>query len=230
MKAKKLLALAAAILAAGAVCSAQTKYSQVIENGGTGEYKAVAIGDESLPTHVIYRPQNLRAYVSENGKIPVLLYANSACANNSLEMSRLLTEVASHGYLVIAIGPYQEMSDEDFYAQWRGVVRGNYPESKVNAVMGNGERLTPYTEAERAQQAAEREAARQAAARNNRNNRNAHMQGSSWRLLTGLRTRTETMPASTTISLTLRKLRQWDSPAAEPRCWPLHTTPVSRPA
>ncbi len=176
MKAKKLLALTAAILAAGAVCSAQTKYSQVIENGGTGEYKAVAIGDESLPTHVIYRPQNLRAYVSENGKIPVLLYANGACANNSLEMSRLLTEVASHGYLVIAIGPYQEMSDEDFYAQWRGVVRGNYPESKVNAVMGNGERLTPYTEAERAQQAAEREAARQAAARNNRNNRNRQAQ------------------------------------------------------
>ena len=169
MNVKKLFALAAVILAAGAVCSAQTKYSQVIENGGTGDYKSVAIGDEGLPTHMIYRPQNLKAYYAENGKIPVLLYANGACVNNSLEMSRLLSEVASYGYICIAIGPYQDMPDDAFYAQWRGVVRGNYPESKVNAIMGNGERLTPYTEAERAQQAAEREAARQAAARTNRN-------------------------------------------------------------
>ena len=169
MNVKKLIALAVALMAASAVCSAQTKYSQVIEGGGTGDYKSVAVGDESLPTHMIYRPKDLKRYVAENGKIPVLLYANGACVNNILEMSRLLTEVASYGYICIAIGPYQDMPDDAFYAQWRGVVRGNYPESKVNAIMGNGERLTPYTDAERAQQAAEREAARQAATRSNRN-------------------------------------------------------------
>ena len=47
--------------------------------------------------HTIYRPQNLKAYVDENGKIPVLLYANGACANNNLEMSRLLSEVDAYG-------------------------------------------------------------------------------------------------------------------------------------
>ena len=173
---KKLLALALAFVAAGALCSAQTDQLQVIENGGTGEYKSAAIGDASLPTHMIYRPLDLKGYVAANGKIPVLLYANGACANNSLEMSRLLSEVASYGYLILAIGPYEDMPDERFYEQWKGVVRGWYPETKPVAIMGNGERLTPYTEAELAAQAAEREAAQKAAAaaaKNNRNKKNA---------------------------------------------------------
>ena len=176
MKTKELFAFAVAIFAAAALCSAQTVQSQVIENGGTGDYKSVAIGDASLPTHMIYRPKNLEAYVAQNGKIPVLLYANGACANNSLEMSRLLNEVASYGYLVIAIGPYQDMPDDAFYNQWKGVVRGWYPETKKVAIMGNGERLTPYTEAELQQQAEEREAAQkaaEAAAKKNRNKKKA---------------------------------------------------------
>ena len=55
------------------------------------------------------------------------------------------------------------MPDDKFYAQWKGVVRGWYPETKEVAIMGNGERLTPYTEAELAARAAEQEAARKAA-------------------------------------------------------------------
>ena len=168
---KKFLAFAVA-LATGVFCFAQTEQSQIIENGGTGPYKAVAIGDKSLPTHMIYRPENLKAYVAENGKIPVLLYANGACANNSLEMSRLLSEVASWGYIVLAIGPYMDMPDDAFYNQWKGVVRGWYPETKPIAIMGNGERLTPYTEAELAAQAAEREAAQKAAAAAAKKNKN----------------------------------------------------------
>jgi len=161
---KKLLFLATALLSATLLCPAQTEQSQVIGDGGTGPYKSIAAGDKSLPTHMIYRPQDLKAYVEKNGKIPVLLYANGACANNSLEMSRLLSEVASYGYIVLAIGPYDTLSDERFYNQWRGVMRGGYPETKREAIMGNGERLTPYTEAELAAIAVEREAARKAAA------------------------------------------------------------------
>jgi dienelactone hydrolase len=172
MNSKRFLTLACALLAAGALCLAQTERTQVIENGGTGPYKSVAVGDKSLPTHTIYRPENLKAYVNENGKIPVLLYANGACANNNLEMSRLLSEVASYGYIILAIGPYDEMPDDKFYAQWKGVVRGWYPETKPVAIMGNGERLTPYTEAELAAQAAEQEAARKAAEAAAKKNRN----------------------------------------------------------
>ena len=88
MNMKRFFALAAAVFAAGALCFAQTEKTQVIEGGGTGPWKSVAVADASLPTHTIYRPENVKAYVDENGKIPVLLYANGACANNNLEMSR----------------------------------------------------------------------------------------------------------------------------------------------
>ena len=172
MNTKKTFALLLPLLAAGVVALAQTGRTQVIEGGGTGAYKSVAVEDTSLPTHTIYRPENLKAYVNENGRIPVLLYANGACANNNLEMSRLLSEVASHGYIILAIGPYQDMPDEAFYAQWKGVVRGWYPETKPVAIMGNGERLTPYTEAELAARAAEQEAARKAAEAAAKKNRN----------------------------------------------------------
>ena len=162
MHTSKLLALVIA-LTTGVCCLAQTERSQVFENGGTGPWKAVAIGDKSLPTHMIYRPENLEAYVAENGKIPVLLYANGACANSSLQMSRLLSDVASWGYIAIAIGPYEEMPDERFYADWKRAVRNAYPETKLDIVMGNGERIIPFTEEERAAQLAQREAARKAA-------------------------------------------------------------------
>ena len=156
---KKLLAAVAVICVATFICAAQTERVQVIENGGTGPYKAIAIGDASLPTHMIYRPANLQSYVEKNGKIPVLLYANGACANSSLQMSRLLTDVASYGYLVIAIGPYAELTDEVFYADWKRAVRNGYPESKPVIIMGNGERVVPMTDAERQAMAAQRAAA-----------------------------------------------------------------------
>ena len=158
---KKIVASAAILLTVA--CYAQTTDRQVIENGGTGPFKSVAVGDAGLPTHVIYRPENLAAAAKENGgKLPVILYANGACVNNSLEMSRLLSEVASYGYVIMAIGPYEEYSDEKFYNQWKGVVRGSYPSTKEVIVMGNGERVFAYTEEELAAQRAEREAARAA--------------------------------------------------------------------
>lgn len=164
MNSKRIFAFAAALAASCAICSAQTTQSQVIENGGTGPYKSVAVGDESLPTHIIYRPQNLKAAVEKNGgKLPVIVYANGACVNNSLEMSRLLSEVASYGYVVLAIGPYEEYSDEKFYNQWKGVVKGSYPSTKEVLVMGNGERVFAYTEEEREAQRVAREEARKAA-------------------------------------------------------------------
>ena len=63
---KKILTLALAFCAALCICSAQTQQSQTIENGGTGPYKSVAVGDATLPTHMIYRPEDLKGYVATN--------------------------------------------------------------------------------------------------------------------------------------------------------------------
>jgi hypothetical protein len=160
---KRSLLLAAALLTAGLVCLAQTEKTQIIEEGGTGPWKAIVVGDASLATHTIYRPEDLKAYVGGNGKIPVILYANGGCANYNMQMSRLLNDVCSYGYLAIAIGPYEEMPDEAFYANWKGAVQRGYPETKEKIIMGNGERILPLTPEELAARAKEMEAARKAA-------------------------------------------------------------------
>ena len=67
---------------------------------GSGPYPAVREEPASLPTHTVYRPADL----SKAPKLPVLLWANGGCRNTSVEFTRFLGELASHGYLVIAIG------------------------------------------------------------------------------------------------------------------------------
>ena len=69
---------------------------------GTGQYSAMLEEDQSLPTHTIYRPQDLSA-VKE--KLPIIAWGNGGCANNGLSHRNFLMEIASHGYLAIAIGP-----------------------------------------------------------------------------------------------------------------------------
>src|SRR5208337_4559496 len=67
---------------------------------GSGPSPAVREEPASLPTHTVYRPADL----SRTPKLPVLLWANGGCRNTSVEFTRFLGELASHGYLVIAIG------------------------------------------------------------------------------------------------------------------------------
>lgn len=83
---------------------AQESASRVVENGGTGEYKAIIISEPSLATHTVFRPQDLSAF-GKKTKLPVIAWGNGACANSPLEHINFLNEVASHGFLVIAIGP-----------------------------------------------------------------------------------------------------------------------------
>lgn len=113
---------------------AQTKRSQVVENGGTGKFKAEIVEDASLPTHMVYRPTDLKAAVNDAGKLPVILYANGGCANSSIEIRYFLNELASHGYVAVAIGPYEE---DDFFAHWTDVMQNMYPENKT-VVLANG--------------------------------------------------------------------------------------------
>lgn len=71
---------------------------------GTGAHPAILEGDPTLPTHAIYRPENLTPF-GQNLKLPLVLWANGACYNYSTSYAPFLTEIASHGFLVIAIGP-----------------------------------------------------------------------------------------------------------------------------
>ncbi len=78
--------------------------SRVVEDGGTGSYKAIMAADESLASHTVFRPQDLAPFGPEK-KLPIVAWGNGACANSPWEHINFLSEVCSHGFLVIAIGP-----------------------------------------------------------------------------------------------------------------------------
>lgn len=78
--------------------------SRTVEDGGTGPHHALMASDDSLPTHTVFRPKDLGAS-SKTVKLPIVAWGNGACANSPWEHVNFLSEIASHGFLVIAIGP-----------------------------------------------------------------------------------------------------------------------------
>lgn len=78
--------------------------SRVVEDGGTGIYPARMYSDASLTTHTVFTPADLSVFDQKN-KLPIMVWGNGACANSPWEHINFLSEVASHGFLVVAIGP-----------------------------------------------------------------------------------------------------------------------------
>lgn len=78
--------------------------ARTVEDGGTGPYPALMASDSTLATHTIFRPRDLAVFDGKN-RLPVFAWGNGACANSPWEHLNFLSEVASHGFLVIAIGP-----------------------------------------------------------------------------------------------------------------------------
>ena len=75
---------------------------QAADPAGSGPAPATVYSDESLPTHTIYRPQNL------SDRYPVVLWGNGSCVDSNFGYREFLAEVASHGFIVLAIGPYRD--------------------------------------------------------------------------------------------------------------------------
>jgi len=71
---------------------------------GSGPYAAVMEMDRGLPMHTIYRPADL----SKPGKLPVVVWGNGACWNVGNSFRWFLSDIASYGYLVIALGPIEK--------------------------------------------------------------------------------------------------------------------------
>ena len=70
---------------------------------GTGPIKAIMEVDPTLAKHTVYRPNDMNAVGS--AKLPIMAWGNGACAADGNAFRLFLTEIASHGYLVIANGP-----------------------------------------------------------------------------------------------------------------------------
>lgn len=101
MKTKVFAILAAFVMQAG-VMVAQPK-SRILEEGGTGPYKAIMTEVEGLAEHTVFMPQDLSKFSAKN-PLPVLVWGNGACSNSPFEHMNFLNEIASHGYIVMATG------------------------------------------------------------------------------------------------------------------------------
>lgn len=58
----------------------------------------------ALATHTAYHPTDLAAW-GLSKRLPIVSWGNGACARNGMAFSAFLTQIASHGYLAIAVGP-----------------------------------------------------------------------------------------------------------------------------
>jgi hypothetical protein len=105
------LVLAMAVFISAHPLQAQEITSRIIEDGGTGKYSAMMMADPSLPTHTIFRPKDIRDFGKKN-KLPIIAWGNGACYNSPWEHVNFLNEVASHGFLVIAIGTMPQEGEQ----------------------------------------------------------------------------------------------------------------------
>ena len=85
---------------------------RVVEDGGTGPFKAIMKETTSLNAHTLFMPQDLSPFGPKK-KLPVLVWGNGACTNSPWEHYKFLNEIASYGYLVVATG-YIPMDDQPY--------------------------------------------------------------------------------------------------------------------
>ncbi|MBQ1647438.1 MAG: hypothetical protein II047_03055, partial [Bacteroidales bacterium] len=89
---------------------------KVPDFGGSGPHKAIAVREKLLPDFVVYRPVNMDAAMRvgrlgmfqtgevKTEKLPVLVFCNGGCMDTSIGYENMLTDIASYGYVVVAIG------------------------------------------------------------------------------------------------------------------------------
>lgn len=129
------VAVALVLLAAASAPPARAS----VDAGG-GPHPAVMEAAPGLPTHTLYRPQRPAAVPQA---LPLLVWANGACLNAGNRFQAFLTEIASHGYVVVALGPIVDPADErpDAGGLMRGPPAPGSPAARALAagqVLGSG--------------------------------------------------------------------------------------------
>ncbi|MFC3116193.1 poly(ethylene terephthalate) hydrolase family protein [Cellvibrio fontiphilus] len=90
---------------------AEDTNSRIVEGGGTGKFPAIMKAEDSLQTHTIFRPQDLQHF-GDKKTLPLVVWGNGACFDSPFEHVNFLNEIASHGFMVIAIGTMPKASGE----------------------------------------------------------------------------------------------------------------------
>lgn len=87
-----------------------------VEDGGSGQYKAVVDLSAEAPDYTIYRPRNLDYAVAKEGPLPLVIFSSGGCSFASNGFENYLTEIASHGYIVAAVGSFSEYTSQEINA------------------------------------------------------------------------------------------------------------------
>lgn len=109
---KRKILIAILFISSISCMAAQAVKTKIIDNGGSGLFQAIAVEEASMPDFVIYRPKDLLHAHARCGALPVLLFGNGGCADTNIGYERMLNEIASHGYIVVAIGKMQTQPGE----------------------------------------------------------------------------------------------------------------------
>jgi len=80
----------------------RARHAALPDSPGTGAFPALKEEDASLPDHVVYRPADLSPFGAK--KLGLYLFGNGGCSNDGASSRLHLLEIASHGYLAIALG------------------------------------------------------------------------------------------------------------------------------
>ena len=87
---------------AAAMEGQRARQAAMPDTPGTGAFPALKEEVPSLPDHVVYRPADLGKLGST--KLGLYLFGNGGCSNDGASSRMHLLEIASHGYLAIALG------------------------------------------------------------------------------------------------------------------------------
>ena len=101
----------------------------VLEEGGTGPYKAVMYEVEGFKEHTVFAPKDLSVF-SEKKALPVLVWGNGGCANSPRGHEKFLNDIASYGYLVLATGIMPKQDAPRGMGGMGGMGRGNQSRSE----------------------------------------------------------------------------------------------------
>lgn len=136
----KILITLVMVMAGWMNIQAQTRNSVVMDGGGSGPYKAVMTDDGSLPGFTIYRPGDIQSASKVEGALPVVLFGNGGCYRSSQPYAKFLTEIASHGYVLMAVGEWRIEHDPDEAKVWelddeKSTLKINDAKSLVNTAL-----------------------------------------------------------------------------------------------
>lgn len=95
---KSLLAGLTALLFSSLATEAHAQF--VGERSGSGPFPAIAESRTELPGHTVFRPVDW-----PHIPLPLYVWGNGGCSNNGLSHAAYLRQIASHGYVVVALGP-----------------------------------------------------------------------------------------------------------------------------